>query len=156
MQFAQTGWAGTRLGLILLGLQLLTGCNPGVRWELGRFQDIHSRSRAANKPTFVYFRNWYLVECTNFEEHVLKDPEVLAETQNMVCVPLDYDWDRTLAEQWKLTTVPAYVIVAPDGTVLARGQAPITREELLAEMRQANEIFAPPAAPSTTTPASPP
>ena len=88
-----------------------------------------------DRPVFVYFRSWYSVECTHFEENVLKDPEILAETATMVCVPLDFDWDRPLAQQWDLGAVPAFVIVTPDGRVLAKGQAPLTREMLLEAFR---------------------
>lgn len=127
--------------LVLLAVVSLPGCAPGVRWELGTFQDIHPRSQAANKLTFVYFRNWYSVDCTRFEDNVLKNPEVLAETESVVCVALSFDYDRPLAEHWKLKAAPAFVIVAPDGQVLARGQAPITLPELLDAMRAAKAEF---------------
>lgn len=83
-----------------------------------------------------------MVECTRFEEQILKDPEVLTETEDLVCVALDFDYDRSLARQWQLDDRPAYVIVSPDGEILARDQAPITREELLKGMRAAKASFA--------------
>ncbi len=128
---------------MLLSVVLVAGCNHGVRWEFGSYADAHRVAGASNRVTFVYFRNWYSVECTNFEEQVLKDPEVLAETNDMVCVPLELDWDRPLAQQWQLTAAPAFVIVAPDGNVLARGQAPFNRDELLKVMRNAKARFGP-------------
>ena len=123
-------------------LPLLAGCNGGVRWEGPTFPDAQAAARRANKLTFVYFRSWYLVECTDFEEKVLKDPQVLAETRTMVCVALDFDWDRPLALQWQLNAVPAFAIAAPGGKVLARQRAPITRDDLLRDIRAAREAFA--------------
>jgi len=137
---------------VLLAL-LLTGCKAGVRWDLVPYPEAQAKARAAGQATFVYFRSWYLVECTEFEEKILKDPDVLAETRDMVCVPLDFRWDRPLARKWGLTRVPALAITAPDGELLARQQAPITREELLAALRAAKQTMARPR-PSATPPAS--
>ena len=118
------------------------GCNPGVRWELRPYSEAHQLAQNSGKLTFVYLRNWYMVECTDFEEKVLKDPEVLAETHTMVCVPLNFDYDRPLAEQWQLKKPPAYVIVGPDDQVLARHDAPVRRDELLLGIRTARDKFA--------------
>ena len=140
------GWRrqGTRAGWTLLAAVavLLTGCNGGVHWEGPTFPDAQARARRANKLTFVYFRSWYLVECTDFEEKVLKDPQVLAETRDLVCVALDFDWDQPLALKWQLKVAPAFAVVAPSGKVLARQQAPVTRADLLRDIRAARETFA--------------
>jgi len=132
-----------------MGVLAVGGCSNGVRWKIGTYRDAHELAERENKLTFAYLRNWYSVECTNFEEHVLKDPAVLAETQTMICVPLEADYDRQLTKAWELTTVPAFVIVAPDGRVLARGQTPITRDELLAAIRAAKAEMSPAGAPAS-------
>jgi hypothetical protein len=139
--------------LVALGL---AGCNGGIHWQGPTFTDAYGTARRAHKLTFVYFRSWYLVECTDFEEKVLKNPEVLAETRDMVCCVLDFDWDRPLAQQWRLKSGPAFAIVAPGGELLARQAAPITREELLRAVRSAKATFAagisPAAQPATPAP----
>ena len=129
---------------VALGLLLLAagGCHPGVAWEFRSFEDAHELAQKRGRLTFVYFRSWYLVDCTNFEENVLRVPEVLLQTRGMVCVPLDFDWDQPLAQRWGLTKVPAFTLVGPDGDVLIRKQAPITREELLAAFREAKAMLA--------------
>lgn len=118
------------------------GSGPGVRWQGPSYRDAEAVAARTGQLVFVYFRSWYMVDCTQFEEQVLKDPEVLAETEDLVCVALDFDYDRALARQWQLDDRPAYVIVDPDEEVLARDQAPITREELLKGMRAAKKAFA--------------
>ncbi len=140
--------------MALLLVLLLSGCKAGLRWDFVPYPDAQAKARAAGKATLVYFRSWYLVECTEFEEKILKDPEVLAETRDMVCVPLDYRWDRPLAEEWGISRVPALAITAPDGELLARQQAPITRAEVLSAMRTAKQTIAR-ARPSTAPAASP-
>lgn len=135
--------AGTTAAFVC-ALVLLPGCARGVRWELGRYEEVHRQAQAADQLTFAYFRNWYSVACTNFEEQILKDPDVLTLTDTMVCVPLDFDYDRSLARNWGVDRVPAFVIVAPDGRVRAWGQAPLTRQDVVdainrARAQQANQ-----------------
>jgi hypothetical protein len=127
------------VGLALLALTAAGCASGGVDWELGRYADGHAKAVAADKLTFVYFRTWYRPACTQFEENVLMHPDVLAATRSMVCIPLDFEYDRKLAEQWGIAEVPGYVIVDPRGRVLARGEPPITVEDLLAAMRSARE-----------------
>ncbi len=125
------------VGLVLAAAALCgTGCSTAIRWQGPTYPEALATARAQKRLTFVYFRNWYSVECTDFEESVLKHPDVLAETRAMICVVLDFEWDRPLANQWHLSSAPAYALVAPDGEVLARGVRP-TRDELLMAMRGA-------------------
>jgi hypothetical protein len=144
------GRAGVGALALLVAIGLV-GCNGGIHWQGPTFADGQALARRSNKLTFVYFRSWYLVECTDFEEKILKDPEVLAETRGLVCVVLDFDWDRPLAQQWHLKTVPAFAMVAPSGELLGAQCAPITREELLRVIRSAKEKLG-----SHTQPAAPP
>jgi hypothetical protein len=131
----------------------LTGCSPGLRWRLVRVEDALAEGHTQNKLTFVYFRSWASVDCTDFEEKVLKQPAVLEASASLVCVPLDtaVDRDRQLAERWHLRKVPAFAIVDPAGVVLESGSGAITRDNLLAAFASAKHK-----ALSTTRPASPP
>jgi hypothetical protein len=131
----------------------LPGCTPGVKWRFGLAEDALADGRTQNKLTFVYFRSWASVDCTDFEEKVLKQPAVLEASASLVCVPLDtaVDRDRQLAERWQLRKVPAFAIVDPAGVVLESGSGAITRDSLLAAFANAKRK-----ALSTTRPASPP
>lgn|GEM_PF-1216212 len=138
--------AGGRLfGFLLISVAVagVGGCGEGVRWELAGFLEVHSRAAAADRLTFVYFRNWYRKECTDFEESVLKDPEVLRETSHFACVPLEYQrGDRELGQRWGVTATPAFAVIAPDGRVLAYSNPPIKKEQLIEALRAARRQFA--------------
>ncbi|MGE0480535.1 MAG: hypothetical protein AB7Q17_08695 [Phycisphaerae bacterium] len=129
-------------GVAILLALAMAGCAPGIAWRLETFDRVHADAKPAGKLTFVYFRNWYDVACTNFEEQVLKSPAVLKETADLVCVPLSYDWDRALAQPWGLDRAPAFAVVAPDGAVLASGQGTITEPALLDALRSAKAQYA--------------
>lgn len=128
------------------------GCAPGVDWKLDRFEPVHRQAAARGRLTFAYIRSWASVECTRFEDQVLKSTEVLAETKRFDCVPLEIGVDDELAAQWNVRSPPAVVIVDPDGRVLGSLSGSISREALLALMRRSESEFAsrggpPPASP---------
>lgn len=125
--------SGAFLAVSLLGM---LGCD-GVRWRLDRYDRVHDDAVRDKRLTFVYFRHWAAVQCTEFEEKVLKDAAVLAETKHFYCVPLAFDWDRELADQWDVREPPGVVIVGVDDRVLGKLCGVITRDALLALMRRA-------------------
>ncbi len=157
-------------GAVISASLLLAGCTPGVHWRLVRYEDAYRIGQREARPVFVYFRSAFAPECPDFEEHILKDPEVLSETNVMVCVPLEFldRRNQQLAGGWQIVKVPGYAIVAPDGRLLAHRQAPLARDDLLRDMRAARNLLAaeertrvvraarhePPRPPPTTAPGS--
>ena len=126
-------------GLLLCVLVVGSGCQPGVQWRLGPYEDARVQAQTQRQLNFVYFRTWYSVECTRFEEDVLKQPRVLEALKGMVSVPLEYDVDRDLAQRWSLTQVPAFAIVDPARNVLASGQGVVSADVLLAAIDRAKQ-----------------
>lgn len=126
--------------LLAAGLAtVFCACAPGVKWQFDFYENVQRQATQAHRLTFVYFRSCVSPRCTEFEEHVLKTPEILAATEHFVCVPLEITvpQDTTLAERWGIKEVPAIAITAPDGTLVATNQAPITKAALLATLRDA-------------------
>ena len=80
----------------------------------------------------------------HFEEQVLKQTPVRSATADMVCVRREYDVraNRKLATNWVITSVPAYAILDPAGTLLATEAGKITAESLLAAIEQAKSRVA--------------
>lgn len=132
------------------------GCQQGIRWQALTYPDAQTRSRAVNKPIFVYFFEWASVDCTHFDQEVLSKPEVLTETDSLVCVPLLAHYDVALMTQFGLDKIPAFAIVAPAGELLARGQGTITLSGLLDAIRGAKAKFASGAGSATAPPPAKP
>ena len=117
------------------------GCSPGIKWRGATYDSVHADSVRNHKLTLVYFRSWAKVECTDFEENVLKAPEVreaLSPDGHFYCVPLDSHWDRSLAEQFGVDEPPTVVIVDDDGRVLSRLTGKITVKALLDALHEAS------------------
>jgi hypothetical protein len=131
------------LALGLLGA-LPAGCSPGIRWHGLVFEPVYADARRDQKLTFVYFRHWAVIACTDFEENVLKDPEVLEALRpdgSFYCAVLDSYADRRLARDCGVEGPPAVAILDPDGRVLARLSGKITVEQLLAAIRTALQAY---------------
>lgn len=125
------------LGLVF-ALAGLTGCSGTIRWRsYHEFEPVLEESRQAGKATFVYLRSWYLVQCTKFEDEVLRDPAVVKATQPMNCIMLDFDNSSRLTRAWGLTEAPAFVVFGPEGALRGSGSGRISRESLLAALRGA-------------------
>lgn len=128
------------LGGALLALGAL-GCQEGIAWRGYSFDPVHREAASTGKLTFVYFRNWYLVECTRFEDNVLRSRPVRDATADLDCVVLSFDADHERALQWGLIQPPAVAIVAPDGSPLAAGWGEMSIEKLLAQIYYAKDVY---------------
>jgi hypothetical protein len=107
---------------------------------------VHADSRRDQKLTFVYFRHWMVVACTDFEENVLKDAAVLEALHpngEFYCAVLDFLVDRPLADQWGIEAPPGVVILAPDGRVLGRLSGQISLQQLLELIESAKAELGP-------------
>ncbi|MDX2198170.1 MAG: hypothetical protein SF069_04265 [Phycisphaerae bacterium] len=134
---------------MVLGL-LACGCQPGVKWDLRPYDDVHARALREKKLTFVYFRNWASVACTEFEDKVLKQPPVLQALEPLVCVPLDLLWDKALAERWGISEIPGCAVVGQDSQLLEKVQGAVSAEQLLSAVQAAKaKGAAAPAAPAS-------
>ncbi len=142
---------------LMIGLSAIFqgACSAGIAWRGLVFEPVHADARRDHKLTFVYFRHWAVLACTDFEENVLKMPEVrqaLRPGGNYYCAVLDAYTDRALAEEWGVEGPPGVVILDPEERVLGRLSGEITVEQLLSMLRQATVTFSP----GTTQPARAP
>ena len=119
-------------------------CSQGIAWRGLVFEPVHADARRDHKLTFVYFRHWAVIACTNFEESVLKTPEVrhlLRPEGNFYCVVLDAYTDRALAEEWGVPGPPAIVVLDSEERVLRCLSGTITVEQLLNLLREVENTF---------------
>jgi hypothetical protein len=115
-----------------------------VQWRGLTFEPVHADARRDSKLTLVYFRHWAIVACTEFEENVLKSPQVLEALRPkgaFYCAVLDAYADRQLAGEWGIEGPPGVAILDPAGHVLERLSGEITIEQLVAALQRALEAF---------------
>ncbi len=129
-----------RLRLIALAascLALLAGCAPRVQWAGAAAFNLRSDQRPRDRIAFIYFRDWYEVECTEFESTVFEDPAVVNELNTLYCIILEEDHNGPLAEAWGVDQTPGYVFLAPEGRVLAVHAGPQSTDEFVETLNTA-------------------
>ncbi len=131
------------LAVLATAAVLSSGCGgkPGINWRFTSYEDGLVQAEREKKLTFVYFRDWYSAECARFEEEVLKDSQVRGLTNDMVSIPLEFFWVRTLAREFSIRKVPGWAVVTPAGKLLVRGEGYTSVAEVLAALRAAQEDF---------------
>lgn len=117
-----------------------------MQWRGFAYEPVFTESRRDAKLTLVFLRNWYSIECTEFEERVLGDPEIIAATRDLYCVKLEESTpvDRALALAWGVDVTPALVIVTPNAEVLVRRQGELSKADVLEAIAAAKAAYEPP------------
>jgi hypothetical protein len=135
------GGQSTALALLAIVLSGLVGCQAGVQWDYYRFPPAYEESRQTGEPLFVYFHDWASPRSMVFEDEVLLDPAVLAETQNFLCVVLQWNTpsDQPIARELGIEALPGVALVGAERRVLASLDGEISMEELLDAMRGARD-----------------
>ena len=139
--------------VLLIVLACTSGCAPQVQWHGYLFDPVHNDARQRGAPTLVYFRSWYLPECTEFENKVLTDADVIAATRTCRNANIDFDWNKTLGEKWGVRQAPAVVLLNAKGELLSMLQGTITARALTAMLEVNLGLAAPKEA--TSQPAAP-
>ena len=135
------GGPAAALALFALMLGGMVGCQAGVQWDYYRFPPAYEESRQTGEPLFVYFRDWASPRSMVFEDEVLLDPAVLAETRNFLCVVLQWNTpsDQPIAREFGIDAIPGVALVSAERRVLASLEGEVSVENLLAAMRAARD-----------------
>lgn len=139
---------GTRFIFVsVLGLVFVqsVGCAPSIRWKAFTYEPGAAGSSSSARPELVYFRAWYSVECTRFEDNVLRNPTAVEAVQDFDCYMVEYDWHEKVAQTWGVREVPGFVILSPDGFVMAKRSGPISLDEFLESVRMTRQVMTEPA-----------
>jgi hypothetical protein len=115
------------------------GCQSGVEWRAYQYNAEVVERDAGDRARFVYFRHWAVPACTRFEENVLLDPHVLSATRPYYCIVLAYNVDKHLADDWGVSEPPGVALLGPGGRLLASGSGAMSKEQLLALFKRAND-----------------
>jgi thioredoxin-like negative regulator of GroEL len=123
-------WAVAAVGAIVL----VAACLEAVRARIARRRALGVMAAPAKEPYILYFTGESCTVCRTHQE------PALARLGAVRIDKVDAIADRTLADQFRVYTLPTTVVMAPDGRALHvnYGYAPATKlERQLADARQA-------------------
>lgn len=93
---------------------------PASEW-LTSFSDGQRYAVENDLPLLLHFEAAWCGACRTMESSVLNKPEVLEQLGTVVVgVRIDADQHRELISEYEIASLPTEVLIAPDGTELAR------------------------------------
>jgi len=97
------------------------GCQD-YRWRWD-YEQAEQNARQQGKHLFIFYKHWLNDESNRMHNEVLADPAVGALFQDTINLLLEKDSAPEYAQylaRYGVTTPPAFVVVAPDGTYRVR------------------------------------
>lgn len=108
----------------ILSLVLLSGCTEAAETLPGWTTDYETavvNSKRSQRPLLLDFGATWCGPCKKLESTTLKDKEVAYTIQNgFIAVKIDVDRNPDLANKWNVKGYPTLIMVAPNGTEIAR------------------------------------
>lgn len=122
-----------RFLLVVCMLTLLASCHTvdfkkdeagGVQFFRGNLQEAMQQARTKNQLIFLDFYAEWCSFCKKMKQVTFSDP-TCGEYMNSKFVNMTVDAEKgegqTLAGRYQISSFPAYVILSPDGQILAQG-----------------------------------
>lgn len=96
------------------------GENAGVPWR-SSFESAWAEAQSRNRPLWVQFTGPWCLYCRKLDREVLADPLVasIGKTE-LVPVKVRSDEREDIVSRYDVRALPATVLIAPDGRVIAR------------------------------------
>ena len=123
-RFVKAAFLVSLVALLLIGA---AGCviNSGgaeskVNW-LYNMDDALSRAQSENKPIMIDFYADWCGPCRQLDRDTYSDDALSAFlNENLVCLKINVDKNKTLASNYNIVSIPAIVFLSPDGTRIGK------------------------------------
>jgi thiol-disulfide isomerase/thioredoxin len=91
-----------------------------IAWTEKGYEAALAEAKASGKPVFLDFYADWCQPCRRMAREVFSQDEVAQAAKAFLCVSLDYDKQREIAERWGIKQIPAMLFLNPDGTLRDR------------------------------------
>lgn len=122
-------------GLVCL---VLAGCGSQT-WRT----DLMGAQRQAAQETrivLVAFTRIWSPACWHMDSHTLSEPDIRRQLERLICVRVDADRQRKLADAYNVGDVPVFITLHPDGGLLTRCQGYQAPDSFLTFLRVAEKL----------------
>ncbi len=107
------------LCLPCLALASLPGTETGVKFSRG-LKETLIRAKASHRPVIIAFFALWCPYCREMRETTLRAPDILEVAGRFEWVAIDLDRNLSLARQYDVQAIPAFLLLDPDGNQRAR------------------------------------
>lgn len=104
--------------------------------EVSSYDEAVSLAKKHHRPIFLYFGAEWCHWCKKMKSETLSDAEVKAKLgkEYVVCF-IDTDQDKATARKYRVSGIPAYMVVSESETVVVRDSGYKSKSEFLAWLR---------------------
>ena len=116
--------------IVLFGLGAIASGQSDIHWR-STLDEAKRQAAESRRPVLVYIRASWCTVCRDNEHSVLRRADVVASVHaSSVPVKIDYDHSPELVRHFGIRSVPAILVLAPEGTLLDRIEGRIAPEHL--------------------------
>ena len=110
--------------------------NEGIRWQ-SDFEMARSMASQSGRLVLIHFWAPWCGPCVRLDREVFNQPAFGQKlAANYVPVKINIDDNPAIARQYGITSIPADVIITPNGVVIDASNSPVTAAAYLAKMNQ--------------------
>jgi len=110
--------------------------SPAVAWSED-YDSAVKQARLENKPVLIAFHAGWCPPCNQMKRTTYHDPQVIKTAEQFITIMVDTDRQGTIAEQFGVSGIPAYVITAPDGKIIGSFVGYFNPDEFVSELTAA-------------------
>jgi len=93
----------------------------GIEWFAGGLEKALAEAKSSNKLVFANFTAVWCTWCAKMKREVFSAMEVAAALEPVICVSVDFDKQREIADRYLVSdSLPVVIWFNPDGTVRDR------------------------------------
>jgi thiol:disulfide interchange protein len=109
--------------------------DQGIVWRSDYAQAL-AQAGQENKPVLLAFHAEWCGPCQEMKRTTYHDPQVIKVVEPFVRVMIDVDKEAAIAQQYEVSGIPTYVILAPDGAVKARFVGAADADDFVKELQE--------------------
>ena len=91
-----------------------------IPWTDKSYEAALAEAKTSGKPVFLDFYADWCQPCRRMTKEVFSKDEVAQAASAFICVSLDYDKQREIAERWGIKQIPAMLFLNADGSLRDR------------------------------------
>ena len=112
---------------------------PEVLENFTNYKDALDASKKYNRPMFLYFGADWCGFCKKLKAETLSDVEIKDKlSKEYVAYFVNVDKDRTTARKFKVSGIPAYMVVDSSETIIVRDSGFKSKEEMMTWLKPKN------------------